>query len=288
VNNGGSAGRNGSSAGSAGYAYLTEYSLATYATQTFTITNIGNGAELDISSITSQNLIANISAPSTSAIGYDFDTFTGNTATFTVTPYTLPFSGVYSDVIVINSNASNAPALSIPYTLDVAQISGQQVFVTPGTYQFTIPPNVTTMNAFIVGGGGGGSGAGSNIKGGGGSAGEYIQTLSNSVNPGDILTVIVGAGGAGGTYTQAGSFGANSSVGIMGGGTVLSVGGSGGNIQFGGAGGSSAATVTLDNTTYGPYGAGGAGGSQLAGQNGQDGAVVLWWDSSQSAFLGLF
>ena len=52
--------------------------------------------------------------------------FTGNSATFTVTPYTMPFNGTYNDVIVINSDASNAPAYQVRTTIAVCSttISG--------------------------------------------------------------------------------------------------------------------------------------------------------------------
>ena len=49
-----------------------------------------------------------------SYIGYNFNTFTGNVASFTVTPYTIAQLGTYSDTIQIVSDAANYPTFNIP------------------------------------------------------------------------------------------------------------------------------------------------------------------------------
>jgi len=89
---------------------------------------------------------------------------------------------------------------------------GSQVYTVPGTYTFTVPPLTTTLNMEVWGGGGG---SGSNTLGspnytdcmssdtytgggGGGSGGRQIVT-NIAVVPGQIIDVVVGAGGAGGT-----------------------------------------------------------------------------------------
>lgn len=74
-----------------------------------------------------------------------------------------------------------------------------QTFTSNGN--FIVPDGVTNVIALLVGGGGGGGGASSSggSPGGasGGSGAEVIETILN-VNPGDNLSVVVGAGGAGG------------------------------------------------------------------------------------------
>lgn len=67
-------------------------------------------------------------------------------------------------------------------------------WIAAGTYSFTVPRGVTSLNAQgIAGGGGGGSGA-SRGNGGGGSGG-YLPTTAISVTPGEVVTVQVGSGG---------------------------------------------------------------------------------------------
>ena len=72
--------------------------------------------------------------------------------------------------------------------------SDQREFVTPGTYSFIVPPNVTSLSMVAVGGGGGGAG---NVNDGGGGGGCALFWRNNvPVTPGEFLTVVVGAGGA--------------------------------------------------------------------------------------------
>lgn len=120
VTNAGNGGAANANKGSNGSASLTEYGPDTPRAQTVTIQNAGTGADLTISAITSKNnYLTFTDVPTT--IGYNFSTFTGNTATFTVIPYTLPSSGEYTDTIQIHSNAVNGSSgvYSIPVTISV-------------------------------------------------------------------------------------------------------------------------------------------------------------------------
>lgn len=104
--------------GGDGSILLTEYSLANAAAQYVTIQNSGVGADLNISSVTSTNgYLSFANVPS--VIGYDFNTYTGNSATFTVIPHTLAFTGTYRDTIVISSDAKNG-TISIPVTIVIS------------------------------------------------------------------------------------------------------------------------------------------------------------------------
>ena len=81
--------------------------------------------------------------------------------------------------------------------------AGNVAFTTPGTYRFTVPPGVTSLNVDLVAGGGGGGGAmevGNGDGGGGGGSGGYLSGSTLNVVPGEILTIVVGAGGIGGPY----------------------------------------------------------------------------------------
>jgi hypothetical protein len=81
-------------------------------------------------------------------------------------------------------------------------LPGTQTFTAPGTALFTVPAGYTTLNVTTVGGGGGGGGhkdGGDGHQGGiGGSGGYSTQTIS--VTPGQVLSVVVGSGGASGSY----------------------------------------------------------------------------------------
>ncbi|MFV8339636.1 choice-of-anchor D domain-containing protein [Flavobacterium sp. LB3P21] len=73
-----------------------------------------------------------------------------------------------------------------------------QTFSTPGTYTFTVPPGVTSINIEAWGAGGAGGGAtGTNSSGGGGAGGGYARRNSYAVTPGANYTVTVGTGGIG-------------------------------------------------------------------------------------------
>ena len=75
-----------------------------------------------------------------------------------------------------------------------------------GTQNYTIPTGYNKMDLFAVGGGGGG-GDSSNGYGysGGGGGGGYTRTVKNiAVTPGQILNIIVGAGGSHGSKGKTG------------------------------------------------------------------------------------
>jgi hypothetical protein len=90
---------------------------------------------------------------------------------------------------------------------------GQQIYTTAGSYSFEVPDNVFSISVLCVSGGGGSSGCpgGSAISAGGGGGGAIAYVNDILVTPGELLTVNVGAGGAGGaTVDSAGSKGGDS------------------------------------------------------------------------------
>lgn len=77
-------------------------------------------------------------------------------------------------------------------------------YVTPGTYSWTAPANVTSVSVVCVGGGGGGHRYTQYSRGGGGGGLGWKNSIP--VTPGQSYTVVVGAGGnysANGTATTA-------------------------------------------------------------------------------------
>jgi len=70
---------------------------------------------------------------------------------------------------------------------------------TTGTTTWTVPANITSVDAFVVAGGGGGGSTGDvpyrSLGSGGGGAGGMIEKTSITVTPGQIINLTVGAGG---------------------------------------------------------------------------------------------
>jgi hypothetical protein len=72
---------------------------------------------------------------------------------------------------------------------------GQEEFITPGTFTFTVPQGIYEIQAVLIGGGASGARGQANREqsGAGGGGLRYINNLP--VTPGETLTVVVGAGG---------------------------------------------------------------------------------------------
>ena len=140
------------------------------------------------------------------------------------------------------------------------------IYSTPGTYTWTCPSGVTTVDILVVAGGGGGGG---NLSGGGGAGGVVFQT-SATVSPGTGYSVVVGSGGRNITNgTQAGIqgvSGGNSSFSGAGFSTITAFGGGGA-----GAGANNVAAASGGSGGggggYGSVG-GNAGGAATAGSGG--------------------
>lgn len=150
--------------------------------------------------------------------------------------------------------------------------SGQIVYTEPGTYSFTVPDDVFFLGALCIGGGGGGSRDNNNAETGGGGGGGLRFTRYLPVNPGEILTIVVGSGGPGATSNGSGTAGGNTTI-SRGGTTLLQAnGGGGGTITTGGTGGTGTTLGGIigggnggnggneDNTNNTDGGGGGAGG----------------------------
>lgn len=126
--------------------------------------------------------------------------------------------------------------------LDPLGPKGDAVYKIPGTYIWRAPKGVTSVSVVAVGGGGGGSNYGDGGGGGGLGWGNV------SVVPGQVYTIKVGSGGAGGersTKESKGSTGGDSWFGSNN--TIAGFGGTGGGL-------------TLDNLGGGFVGEGGGWG----------------------------
>lgn len=191
-------------------------------------------------------------------------------------------SGAY-----INNGILGTPEVLMPV---VSPVAGSQIYSTPGTYTFTVPSEVTRINAAIWGAGGGGAGSPSTGVSGCGGGGGAFTLASLSTTPGRIISVVVGQGGSGGLNTPtAGTNGGASSVdsisaaGGAGGGTGGLNPGQGGAIYTGtrlttfpgGYGSGDSGTAGHPGSGGGSAGSGGAGGSSssyyIPGTAGPDG-----------------
>jgi hypothetical protein len=188
---------------------------------------------------------------------------------------------------------------------------GQQVYSSAGTYSFTVPSGINAISAVAVGGGGGGSWSWASSAGGGGAL-AYANNIA--VTPGSTVTIVVGAGGTGGSSSnggssylaingttlftaQGGAYGATSTRAAPVSGSVTCYGGQGGLCSgsgYGGGGGAGGYGVTTtgsdaqggDGSYGGPgsgYGAQGANGGN--GTNGS-GAGGIGYQSSTYGFGG--
>lgn len=149
---------------------------------------------------------------------------------------------------------------------DILIPTGQQEYVLPGSYIWTVPSGVYSISVVCVGaGGGGGYGAGYGAGGAGGNL-RYVNDIS--VIPGSTYSVIVGAGGAPGTtITTPGFAGGDSSFGS----TLVLARGGGGGFDYAGAPNLVGNIGTGGNGGYGGIGPGDGGGGGAGGYSGDGG-----------------
>lgn len=152
---------------------------------------------------------------------------TENVQDYSIIPYTITgitqddlSAGLVSgDFVVINNTASvsftfvddgvneitETATLSLPTVIPVEsvtwevyyRVSGQQAYITAGTYTFIVPQGVVSISAVVASGGGSGASVGPTYGGTGGNGGGLTYGNNISVTPGESLTVTIGTGGAG-------------------------------------------------------------------------------------------
>ena len=223
------------------------------------------GVPSSISATTSENSSIAIGAPTDLGIpaeitGYTATASTGGTVVQTVTGASSPltFSGLSDGVTyTISATASNLAGQGPPVTTSTTVVvpTGQQEYITAGTFSWVVPAGVASVCVVAVGGGGRNAGQGGGLQYGNGI----------SVTPGATITVVAGAGG----LTQQGSSpnadGKNSTFGS----NITAAGGAGDWGDY-----SSANSVTGASSSgggnggLGQHGGGGAGGYSGAGGQG--------------------
>lgn len=138
-------------------------------------------------------------------------------------PWTWTCGGLYG--------GASSPQCSANKTTSVA-------YTAPGTYTWTVPSCLSSINVEVIGAGGGAGagGGGDSYNGGSVSNGGYggsagTRTVSNglSVTPGNSITIVIGNGGAGGGGTpNNGLPGSTGGASSFGGTIVVGAGGNGG------------------------------------------------------------
>ncbi len=119
-------------------------------------------------------------------------------------------------------------------------------YANEGSFTFTPPPEISSVEVLVVGGGGGGAGSTGTSGRGGGGAGGLVYTQSFAVTP-RAYAVVVGAGGAGGSAGgQSGFNGVNSEFDTL----VARGGGGGGNVFQDGNNGGSGGGAGVNNSGY--------------------------------------
>jgi len=167
---------------------------------------------------------------------------------------------------------------------ETTEATGQQSYLTPGTYQWTCPANVTKVHAVCIGAGGGGTMGGNFEAGGGGGLGWKNDI---PVTPGQTYTVVVGnqvsnTDGNDSYFINANTVKGGGGKGLNGGGGdfVGDGGGNGGAHQtYGGGGGAGGYSGDGNSETGGSAGRGSANGLTGGGAGG-GGVGVLGEGSS--------
>jgi hypothetical protein len=149
-------------------------------------------------------------------------------------------------------------------------------FAAPGVYNFTVPAGVFWIWARLPGAGGGGGWGLQGAYGSSGAGGGYCESLL-SVVPNSTITIILGAGGAGGiSGSPTAGNGGVSSISGSGFTTMTSNGGLGGALEGGPTTGGAASGGNIANIQGGPGGTfwiqgGAAGGLYVVGPGGNCG-----------------
>ena len=141
-------------------------------------------------------------------------------------------------------------------------------FTSTGSYSWTAPLDVASVEVLVVAGGGSGGGGSGAIGGGGGGAGGIIYNTSYPVTPGVTYPITVGAGGVGASRSK-GTNGGNSQFGAL--------------VALGGGAGASDGSLSNVGTPGGSGGGGGgrsgigAPGTAGQGYSGSNGAANAYY-----------
>jgi len=154
---------------------------------------------------------------------------------------------------------------------------GEQAYITPGTYSWTAPAGVTSVNVVCIGGG---ANKTSNTHSGGGGGLGWKNNIS--VTPGNSYTVVVGNAEQDSYFIDATTVKGGGSTNRVGGTYVGDGGGNGGNGWNNGAdpGGGGAGGYSGDGGDGGEGVSSTSGQNGTAGQGGGGGGGAGWWSGA--------
>ncbi len=220
-----------------------------------TVAGLASGAQvtLDDNGADALTVAANGSFTFTTPVPYG--------GSFAVTVGTQP-NGEYCTVA--DGSGSNVTAIQSAVSVNCQSLS----YSTAGSYTFTVPVGVTSLQIVATGAGGGGGGMWGTNAGTVGGAGAVV-TSTIAVTSGQLLSLVVGGGGGSGTNGPGTSNQFTCGTGGGGGGSTNVVNYI---VAGGGGGGSSCNQVTAGGSGGGANGAGGAGAGQFGRVGGSGGA----------------
>lgn len=182
--------------------------------------------------------------------------------------------------------------ISLNNELLQANLGGEEIFDTPGPFEFTVPENVINLRIVAAGGGGGGGNYTGGSGAGGGGGGADCITKIIKVTPGQKITGTIGNGGNGSDGSSNGADGTptviNSIITVEGGkkgrdgdgGEATGTGGSGG------TGGSSRNHRQSKDGQNGLYGYGGLASKAASQDDGGGGGGSYGNGGDGSLFSG--
>ncbi len=217
-----------------------------------------------ISGLTTSGLVLANGTDTTPALGATATSFSMPTGVTSGSTYNVTVQTQPAGQLCTVTNGSGTVGTSDVTTVAVTCVSNVINYTTPGSYSWTVPDGVTTIEVVATGGGGGGGGGGY----AGGNGGVVTATLS--VTSGQVIPLVVGGGGV--FTTDAGGGGGSSNVDAGAADQVIAGGGGGagygspGPATGGNGGGSGTGSGSNGNTgTPGGGGGGGSGGTGGAG-----------------------
>jgi hypothetical protein len=195
-------------------------------------------------------------------------------------PTPIPYGGSYAVTVGTQPNGQYCTVADATGSNVIAGQSGVSVscqsnsmsYSTAGSYTFTVPEGVTSLQIVATGAGGGGGGLWGTNAGSVGGAGAVVRSTI-AVTSGQVLSLIVGGGGGAGTDGPGDSNQYTCGTGGGGGGsTNVAVGEAYQIIAGGGGGGGSCNQGTAGGSGGGANGSGGAGAGQFRSLGGGGGA----------------
>jgi hypothetical protein len=231
-----------------------------------TLSGLGAGVQVTLENNGANPLVVNSNG------GFQFSTPVAYGSSYSVTIGTQPV-GQHCGV----SSGSGSSVTSNVSNISVSCVS--TIYSTPGSYTWTVPDGVTSIQVVVTGGGGGGGGPGGGYTGGSGGDGAVV-TGTLTVVPGDNLNLVVGGGGGTGTdgTPSYGSGGGGGGASFVNAGTANQL------ISGGGGGGGSTNNATSGGSAGGTGGAGGDGVARSSNWTGGGGGSAGNAGSAGSLF----